>query len=83
MAEGTFITQLLSGGGSSATAVEAVADLYHLLLEGLPLLTGAMQQGSSILSALAFGCNILQQLWRSNCAIPPVHIVTLLCCLVL
>lgn len=64
LAEGTFITQLLSNGGSSATAVAEVASLYHLLLEGLPQLTGAEQQGSSIVNALAFGCRIQQSLWR-------------------
>ncbi|KAL3160392.1 hypothetical protein ABBQ32_010717 [Trebouxia sp. C0010 RCD-2024] len=62
--QGTFITQLLGGGGSSATAVAEVASFYHSLLEGLPQFSGAAQQGSSIVNALAFGCKIQQSLWR-------------------
>ena len=65
LSEGTFIKQLLDSCGSSDTAVAAVASFYHLLLEALPVLAGAEKQGSSTVSALAFGCRILQQLWRS------------------
>jgi len=65
LSEGTFIKQLLESCGSSDTAVAAVASFYHLLLEALPFLAGAGEQGNSTVSALAFGCRILQQLWRS------------------
>jgi len=65
LGEGTFIKQLMESCGSSDTAVAAVASFYHLLLEALPFLAGAGEQGNSTVSALAFGCRILQQLWRS------------------
>ena len=65
LTEGTFITQLLDSSGSATTAVAAVAAFYHLLLEGLFVLAGGPEQGSPIVSALAFGCNILPRLWRS------------------
>ncbi|KAL0028291.1 hypothetical protein WJX79_007793 [Trebouxia sp. C0005] len=64
LGEGTFIKQLLESCGSSDTAVAAVASFYHLLLEALPVLAGAGEQGNATVSALAFGCRILQQLWR-------------------
>lgn len=70
LAEGTFITQLLDSCGDSDTAVAAVASFYHLLLEALPVLAGPKEKGSSIVSALAFGCNIMQRLWRSAAVVP-------------
>ncbi|DBB07131.1 TPA: hypothetical protein ACH3X1_011703 [Trebouxia sp. C0004] len=75
LSEGTFIKQLLEGCGSSDTAVAAVASFYHLLLEALPALAGAGEQGNSTVSALAFGCRILQQLWRSV-TVNPLHVMT-------
>ena len=75
MGEGTFIKQLLESCGSSDTAVAAVASFYHLVLEALPVLAGAGEQGNSTVSALAFGCRILQQLWRSV-IVAPFHVIS-------
>ncbi|DBA70054.1 TPA: hypothetical protein ACH3X2_012301 [Trebouxia sp. C0005] len=47
LGEGTFIKQLLESCGSSDTAVAAVASFYHLLLEALPVLAGAGEQGNA------------------------------------
>ena len=77
--EGTFVSQQLhtclghkaaprSTAGASMS-IAAVAAFWHLLLESFGLLeAGAGDKAGSIaarlVSALAFGCNMLPQLWR-------------------
>ena len=78
--EGTFISQQLhtsvthtNAAARSAAGVQmsiaGVAAFWHLLLESLGRLeAGARDKAGSaagrLVSALAFGCNMLPQLWR-------------------
>ena len=80
LAEGTIIAQLLSSEQPPDTAVAKVASLYHMLLVVLPDWETASAPGqgkgraglsSALVSGLAFGCNILQGLWR--CAGHAMH----------
>lgn len=79
LAEGTAITQLLDSARLSDStrlsdsAVAEVAIFYHTLLLALPDWASESGQGqgqpkaalaNALVSGLAFGCNILQGLWR-------------------
>lgn len=80
LAEGTIIAQFLISEQPQDSALTKVAGLYHMLLLVLPDREGASGQGqgrnikglsSALVSGLAFGCNILQGLWR--CAWRAMH----------
>ena len=80
LAEGTIITQLLGSEQPQDSAVAKVVSFYHMLLLVVPDWDEAFSQGqgrikgglsSALVSGLAFGCNILQGLWR--CAWHAMH----------
>ncbi|KAK9903317.1 hypothetical protein WJX75_002686 [Coccomyxa subellipsoidea] len=66
LAEGTFVTQLLSG--LKPDQLPLLAHLYHLLLASLPVLAPATgcradKEEARLVNALAMGSSVLPRLW--------------------